>query len=343
MLGLAGLVACSSDSRGLIELQGKVMGADWSVKVVTAGRAMVTEQELRGLIEGQLDRVNALMSHYLEDSEVSRFNTSSQTTAFRVSSETAEVIGHAIEIGDLTGGALDVTVGPLVDAWGFGPQGEPGEVPSEEHVERLLATTGPSLLALEPAVPAITKKVPGLRIDLSAVAKGYAVDRVAETLFKAGHSNHMVEIGGEIRVCGQNPDGGPWRLAVERPQVDGRAVHTVVALTEGSLATSGDYRLFREIAGRRISHIIDPRNGRPIEHRPASVSVIDELCVRADGFATALLVVGPEEGLRLAEELGIAALFLVRGGDGRIIERKSSHFEKLIAGAGDVEGLKEAS
>jgi thiamine biosynthesis lipoprotein len=298
---------------------------------------------LRGLVEEQLDLVNARMSHYVETSEVSRFNASSETTPFRISPETSEVVRHALEIGSLTGGALDVTVASLVDAWGFGPRGKPLEAPSEADVERLLATTGQDLLRLDRAVPTITKTVPELRIDLSAVAKGYAVDRVAEALLEAGHANHMVEIGGEVRVHGHNRHGVPWRLAIERPQVDGRAVHTVVQLTDGSLATSGDYRLFLEVGERRISHIIDPRNGKPIEHGPASVSVVDELCVRADGFATALLVLGPNEGLRLAEAERLAVLFLTRGADGEVIEHSSSKFDELLAGAEESDHRKETS
>ena len=187
------------------------------------------------------------------------------------------------------------------------------------------------LLRLDPAVPAISKRIPELRIDLSAVAKGYAVDRVAEALFKAGHADYLVEIGGEVRVHGHNIAEVPWRLGIERPQIDGRAIHTVVLLTDGSLATSGDYRLYRNLGNHRISHIIDPRNGKPIEHRPASVSVIDELCVRADAYATALLVLGPDEGMRLAEEEGLAVLFLTQGDGGQIVESSSPQFDQLVA------------
>jgi thiamine biosynthesis lipoprotein len=343
ILGLVGVVACSGYGRELIEVRGTAMETEWSVKVVTAGPAVGTKQTVRRLTEGQLELVNARMSHYLDSSEVSRFNASFETTPFLVSPETADVVRHALEIGALTGGALDVTVAPLVDAWGFGPRGEGLEIPSEEDMEHLLTTTGLDLLRLDPLMPAITKRVPGLRIDLSAVAKGYAVDRVAEALLKAGHANFMVEIGGEIRVHGHNLAGVPWRLGIERPQVAGREIHTVVLLTDGSLATSGDYRLFREIEGRWISHIIDPRSGRPVEHRLASVSVVDDLCVRADAYATALLVLGPDEGMRLAEEEDLAVLFLTQGDGGQIVESSSPKFDQLGARTVNSDNTEETS
>ena len=342
-LGLLGVVACSGDGRWLGEVRGMAMGTQWSVRVVTTGPGSGTTRTVREITEGQLDLVNARMSRYLESSDVSRFNESSETTSFPVSPETADVVRHALEIGALTSGALDVTVAPLVDAWGFGPRGESLQIPSEEDVEHLLTTAGLELLRLDPLMPAITKTTPGLRIDLSAVAKGYAVDRVAEALIGAGFKDLMVEIGGEIRVHGHNSDGDPWRLAIERPDTTERSFHTVLSLSRGSLATSGDYRLFREIEGRRISHIMDPRSGRPVEHRLASVSVVDDLCVRADAFATALMVLGPDEGLRLAEELGLAAFFLVRGEDGQVIEMASSAFRGLLTGNVDGEDWRKAS
>jgi thiamine biosynthesis lipoprotein len=343
VLGLVGVVACSGGGREMIEVRGTAMGTEWSVKVVTAGPDVGTKQAVRRLIEKQLDLVNTRMSSYLATSEVSTFNASIETTPFRVSPETTEVVRHALEIGAITGGALDVTVAPLVDAWGFGPLAEPLEFPSEADVKRLLATTGLDLLLVDSAASAISKRVPELRIDLSALAKGYAVDRVAEALFNAGHVEYLVEIGGEVRVHGRNCYRVPWRLGIERPQIDGRTIHTVVSLTDGSLATSGDYRLYLDLGNRRMSHIIDPRNGKPTEHGPASVTVIDELCVRADAYATALLVLGPDEGMRLAEEAGLAVLFLTQGDGGRIIQLSNPKFDRLVALTENSDDTKETS
>ncbi len=265
-----------------------------------------------------------------EYSELSQFNAFRGTTPFPISAEIGEVIAHAMEIGELTDGALDVTVGPLVEAWGFGPVNEMVKPPSPAEIEGLLGATGHRHLQLDTQGPTLSKLNPDLRIDLSAVAKGYAIDRVASALSASDYDRFMVEVGGEIRVRGSNPDGEPWRLAVERPQEVGRALHTVVALSEGSLATSGDYRHYREVNGNRISHIIDPRSGRPISHGLASVSVIDELCVRADGLSTALLVLGPEQGFALALELDLPALFLVRDQLGDLRKMATPEFDELM-------------
>ncbi|MCP4900546.1 MAG: FAD:protein FMN transferase [bacterium] len=328
-LALMSFSACSGGGLTLTQARGTAMGTEWSVKVVTEDSAAPTVDTVQELTTTQLDQVDSRMSTYLASSEVSMFNASAGTAPFPISPETAEVLRYAIEIGSLTGGALDVTVGPLVDVWGFGSDRDSAEIPSDRKVNHLLSRVGQKLLRFDSVGPTITKTNPELRIDLSAIAKGYAVDRVADALIEASFENLMVEIGGEIRVLGHNADEKPWRLAVERPNPDGRSIQRILTLRQGSLATSGDYRQYREIDGHRFSHIIDPRTGRPVEHRPASVTVIADLCVRADAFATALFVLGPVEGMLLAEKLGLAALFLVRDEDGRVTESASSTFLEL--------------
>ncbi|UCH84848.1 MAG: FAD:protein FMN transferase [Candidatus Latescibacterota bacterium] len=322
-------MSCSTDSQDTIELSGLTMGTTWSVKVVTDSQSASSRQTIWDLINEQIDTVNDRMSHYLDTSELSRFNASTSTKPFPISRATADVLRAAIRIGEVTDGALDITVGPLVDAWGFGPPGEPPEPPSDETIAQLLAITGLNHLDLDHASSTVAKDNPRVRVNLASIAKGYGVDRVAETLEGAGYDNYMVEIGGEVRVSGHRKDGQPWNLAVERPQTNGRSRHTVLAITEGSLATSGDYRFYRDTDGGRISHIIDPRTGRPIHHALASVTVFDSLCINADGFATALLVLGQDEGFELAEKLGLAALFLIRTDDGNIEERVTSNFNGM--------------
>jgi len=319
--------SCAPGGPVVLDLHGTTMGTTWSVTVV--GDRQVDEALVRPLVEDRLDLVDRLMSHYRQDSEVSGFNVFDSTTAFPVSRETVDVVRHALEIGELSGGALDITVGPLVDAWGFGPGDDAPSPPPDDLIDHLLEYTGFEHLAIGAAASTLSKDVVDLRIDLSSVAKGYAVDLVAEALTGAGLDRHMVEVGGELRFSGTNPDGGPWRLAIETPQIEGRALHRVVALTDGGLATSGDYRNYRELDGQRVSHIVDPRTGRPVSHTLASVSVIDALCVRADGFATALMVLGPDEGYALAEKLGVAALFLIRQDDGIFEERMTATFKNL--------------
>jgi len=331
---ILGVAACGAPAYHTIDLHGTTMGTTWSVTVV-AGRR-VDEPALRNLVEDRLDLVDRLMSHYRLDSEVSGFNAFDSTASFPISIETADVVRHALEIGGLSGGALDITVGPLVDAWGFGPGDDAPSPPPDDQIDHLLESSGFEHLVIGAAASTLSKDVVDLRIDLSSVAKGYAVDLVADVLTGAGFGRHMVEVGGEIRVSGQNPDGRPWQLAIERPQTDGRAIHRVIALSGGGLATSGGYRNYRELDGHRVSHIIDPRTGRPITHNLASVSVIDTLCVRADGFATALMVLGPDEGYALAEDLGIAALLLIRKEDGSFEERTTSAFPHQETSSSDL-------
>jgi thiamine biosynthesis lipoprotein len=321
--------AGESPGRELAVWQGQTMGTTFTVKV--AGPA-VPEQErarVQDAIEAQLARVNELMSTYLPSSELSRFNQWSGPEPFALSPETFGVFQVARRVGSLSGGAFDVTVGPLVDAWGFGPPGKPARAPSDQELDQLRQRVGWDKIVLSEAQPAIRKRRPDVSCDLSAVAKGYAVDRVSETLYGLGYVEHMVEVGGEVRAHGRNAAGRPWRIGVEKPLDGARAVQRALPLENLAMATSGDYRNYYEEGGRRISHEIDPRTGRPIDHRLASVTVVTERCADADAFATALIVLGEEKGYRLAVEQNLAALFLVREAGG-FVEKASPRFEELF-------------
>jgi thiamine biosynthesis lipoprotein len=329
LLAVAVLTACAPAGPTGHEFHGLAMGTTWMVKVVSDPLDEARSSAIENAVLEDLDAINSLMSHYLSRSELSRFNDRTATTPVPVSPEMLEVFRQALEIGELTGGALDVTVGPLVDAWGFGPPGRATEPPADEEIARLLEATGHEHLEIDAENGTLRKTEPGLQCNLSSIAKGYTVDRIARSLQEIGLTDFMVEVGGEIRVLGLNEERGFWRLAVERPQSEGRAVHRVVELTEGAMATSGDYRNWYEVEGRRVSHILDPRTGRPIEHRLASVTVVDDTCTRADALATALFVLGPENGFALAEESDLAALFLVRLEDGTFRESATTRFTEL--------------
>ena len=309
---------------------GATMGTTYAVRVVTADRwDQPRRVRIGDLIQAALDDIESKMSHYRPSSELSRFNQARATAPFRVSSETFDVVRHAYELGELTGGALDVTVGPLVNAWGFGPA-EPDSLPPDPALlSRLRDHTGYTKLELHPAASTLRKTDPELECDLSAVAKGYGVDRVAAVLREEGLTRFMVEVGGEIVAVGLNQQGGAWRIAIERPTMEG-GIQRVVPLRGQAMATSGAYRNVREVDGHVFSHTIDPRTGRPVAHQLASVSVIAELCVVADGLATALEVLGPDDGYALAVERGWAALFLVRDDTGAIRERTTPAFESLL-------------
>ena len=295
--------------------------------------------ELRLAVETAFDDVDRKMSTYREDSELSRFNELASAQPFPVSAETFAVFRHARAISKATGGAFDITVGPLVAAWGFGaggidPISEEASIPTESEIEALRSRLGRHMIELNEEASTIAKRVPGVRCDLSAIAKGYAVDRAADALAAMGFKNYLVELGGEIRTAGRNEEGTPWHIAIERPQAAGREPHRLLPLEKMALATSGDYRNFYEKDGRRYSHTIDPRTGRPVNHRLASVSVFDALCVRADGYATALMVLGEDEGFHFAVENNLAALFLVRDGTGGFAEKTTPAFEESFGKPG---------
>ncbi|MEO1368059.1 MAG: FAD:protein FMN transferase, partial [Acidobacteriota bacterium] len=254
--------------------------------------------------------------------------TSYQATVDPValSPKTLEVFGAALELGQLTGGALDVTIAPLVEAWGFGPDGVATTAPEAEQLAALVETVGLDKLTLDAEAGTLRKSVPDLYCDLSSLAKGYAVDRVLERLLADGFDDVLVEIGGEVRTSGRNVEGAPWRLGIESPFAVPGQVQRVLSLENEALATSGDYRSYREIDGRRVSHLIDPRTGLPVEHKVASVSVVAPTCMRADALATALMVMGEDEGFELAEREGVAALFLVRDGES-FAEKTTTEFQ----------------
>lgn len=305
------------------------MGTRYTVKVVLDEVSSRRFTELKDVVETTLGDVDAKMSNYVEDSEVSRLNHWTESGPFEVSSDTLEVLQHASEISSTTGGAFDITVAPLVNAWGFGPPGRPPERPTDEEIGRLQELTGWEKLQVDRATSSVTKARPDLTVDLSAIAKGYGVDRVADALDAEGVENYMVEVGGEVRTRGLNLQGESWRIGIERPVPNERAIDLIVPLGGLAMATSGDYRNYYEAEGRRMSHTIDPRTGFPITHNVASVSMIAPLCVRADAYATGLLVLGPD-GFDLAEELGLAAYFLQRDKEGVFVGRMTTAFKEIL-------------
>ena len=290
-------------------------------------------------VDDLLEEINDQMSTYREDSELSRFNRHDSTEWFPVSSETEYTVALALSIAADSDGAFDPTVGPLVRLWGFGPGPRTSDVPSDEVVAEALSRVGYDMVETRDDPPALRKLDPGVELDLSAIAKGFGVDRVAESLREGGVADFMVEIGGEVRVSGERPDGSGWRIGVEAPASDERRAGWALSLTDSSLATSGDYRNYFEVDGQRYSHTIDPRTGRPVTHRLASVTIVADDCATADAWATTLMVLGPEAGLRWAEEREIAAWLLTHEGEG-VSEAATSGFANRF-GTPDVIGEVE--
>ena len=301
-------------------LTGMTMGTTYTVKAVEAGRDLP-----RATIADTIFAIDKVyMSTYAPDSELSRFNRWASQEAFPLSQDTLAVFAIALEVSRQSGGAFDVTVGPLVSAWGFGP--EESAPPDEAALPALRERVGYDKLLIDPVAGTAAKERPDIYCDLSAVAKGYAVDAVARLLDAQGYKNYMVEVGGEVRTAGKNRFGEAWQIAVEKPVGEGRSVQRIVPLSGQAVATSGDYRNFYEKDGLRLSHTIDPRTGRPVSHGLASVSVIHAECAWADAYATALMVLGPDEGYRFAVDHGIAAFFIIHAGADGFTERATPAF-----------------
>lgn len=296
-----------------VQLAGDTMGTTWHVTYVAVDSAPAAAQVRKG-IEEQLEAVNASMSTYLAESEISRLNAFNGDTWVEISPGFYRVLAAAMDVGQRSKSAYDVTVAPLVDLWGFGPAGV-REVPPDAHeVEAAMGQVGQHLIRLDQDGRRVSKP-DGLSLDFSSLAKGYAVDQVAEWMLGQGIGQFLVEVGGEMRLSGLSGRGDPWRIAIEQPESSGRDVAVAIRLTDTAVATSGDYRNYFEADGRRYSHMIDPRTGYPVAHDLVSVTVVHPSCMVADAWATALAVVGSKEAMALAQEQGLAVYFIRRVND----------------------------
>lgn len=287
----------------------------------------IDQNALKVRIDEELIRVNKLMSTYDPESELSLFNKSSSAELHPLSDDTLKVISEAVRIGALSQGALDITIGPLVNLWGFGPNARPEVIPEEETIISVKEKTGVDKLRI--TENGAQKLIPDMYVDLSPVAKGFGVDQVANIVREAGITNYLVEIGGEMQVSGVNIQGAQWRIAIEKPITTERSVQKIIQIGENAIATSGDYRNYYEEDGRRYSHLIDPKTGYPIQHNLASVTVIHSSCMVADGFATAISVMGKDAGLSMALENNLAVVLITKE-NGEFKEYTTPEFEKFI-------------
>ena len=303
-------------------LSGPTMGTHYGVKFVTDGHHDLPA--LHRQIQASVDGVDAQMSTWKPRSDLSRFNESAPGDWFPVSADLAFVVALGLGISALTDGAFDMSVGSIVNDWGFGPDGGSNVVPIGD-MNATSVTFTDIKAQLHP--PALFKSAPAF-LDLSGIAKGFGVDAVAETLNRHGISNYVVEIDGEVRASGSKPDGSKWAVGLQRPDLSEPGILRVMALGTVAVATSGDYRRFFHADGVRYSHTIDPRTRRPTTSPVASVTVADTSCARADGLATALLVMGPEDGLAFASRNHISTLFLIRDGN-TLVARRTHRFDEL--------------
>lgn len=326
------LAACKKEAE-VISLSGKTMGTTYHVKYIDDGAVSESSQKTHEQVDSILKDVNAKMSTYIKDSELSRFNQNTQVnTPIEISADFAKVLAEAIRIHQITEGSLDVTVGPVVNLWGFGPEKRPERQPTPEQLAERQSWVGLDKITLDMSgqTPTLSKSVPQVYIDLSSIAKGFGVDQVAEKLEQLNVQNYMVEIGGEIRAKGKNAEGKLWQIAIEKPNMTGeRAVENVIGLNNMAMATSGDYRIYFEENGKRFTHEIDPKTGYPIQHHLASITVFTPTTMTADGLSTGLFVLGEEKALEVAEKNDLAVYLIIKTENG-FETKMSSAFKKLM-------------
>ena len=311
-------------SSEMATLSGKTMGTTYSISVP----AQHADETLAVTIEQRLEDLENIFSTWRDDSEISQFNASRSNDWFSCSAQLAKVVAASIQIHSLTGGAFEVTLGPLIERWGF----DAAEVtipPSEEELTALMQSVGTAHLETRESAPAIRKRLPDTVINLSGIAKGYAVDVIAELLEEQGLELYMVEIGGEVRTRGSMV-GRPWRIAIARPQPGEPRAQRVVEINTAAIATSGGYQNSLELLDKSYIHILDPATGKPVKSQTASVTVIDNTTMRADALATAFMVMPPDEALRLADRHDIAAYFIVLGDEGQLVQRASTAFHSRL-------------
>jgi thiamine biosynthesis lipoprotein len=322
------MLAAASSARvtanELSSFSGDTMGTRYRVTVVGQ-----VKPELQSKVDARLAKINSLMSTYDLDSELSRFNQSRNRDWFEVSNETALVVEFALQVAEKTDGAFDPTIGPAVNLWGFGPAGRRKEPPTAAEVENVRSKIGYQQIVVRQEPPAIQKTNPEVYLDLSAVAKGYAVDEISELLADQGFDSYLVAIGGEIRACGMKPDGNKWKIGIEEPDQAGKPVQRSVPLVDMAISTSGDWRNSFQHDRVRYSHVIDPCTAKPVAHELASVTVFAKSSMEADAWSTALMVMGDEQGIEWCDTNNVAAIFFIRN-DSDLTEVRPSEAAKAL-------------
>ena len=326
-LFVALISGCDSQRATSVLLTGETMGTSYHITIADEN-SNTSKERLKKEIDSKLIQVNELFSTYIKSSEVSRFNAYHGVEAQKKSAEFIKVLAEAQRISDITQGAYDITVGPLVNLWGFGPSFKEEDIPDLQKIEAALSEVGYKNIVYDKQTNEVRKLKESAYIDFSSIAKGYGVDVLSEFLGSEGYMNYMVEIGGEMRVKGVNSQGIKWRIAVEKPDSMTRSIYRVISVTDVAIATSGDYRNFFEKDGVRFSHTIDPTTGQPVRHDLASVTVLSKSSMTADAWATAFMVLGDKKGYDLAIRNELAVLFLVKNGD-EIREVSTPMFHKM--------------
>jgi len=294
-------------------LHGPTMGTRWQASFFA--RQRVDPEPVRLALQSAVDEVDSQMSTWKPDSDLMRLNAAPLDVWHALPAQLITVLSLGLEIGRASDGAFDIGLGDAVTAWGFGPaKADPAQIRAAMAAQRVPAHEA---LLIDPAAHRVCKTAP-IALDLNGIAKGYAVDRLVETLMARGINAALVGIDGELRALGLRPGGEAWTIAVEAPDAERRAPRSILTLENAAVATSGDYRHWVEVKGQRLSHTMDLRLGAPLPRPPASVTVVAPTCAEADAWATAFRVLGPDAGRALATELGLDTLFLLRDADASI-------------------------
>lgn len=336
VLMLTMLLGCSAPEAPKIEaITGLSMGTSYTVKWVqlTAlerqeSQESVAHSSIASGVAQELSRIEASMSTYMDASQLSGFNSASVNQWHSVSEEMAALVALSISLSKQTNGAFDITLGPVVNLWGFGPDPIPKNSPTQAALEALRPDIGYQFLQVQQQPPAMLKRTNSI-IDLSAIAKGYGVDAVALWLDLHGLNNYLIEVGGELRAKGLKPDATPWRIAIETPSVAASQIYQVVNVSNMAIATSGNYRNYYELNGVRYAHTIDPNTLRPVTHNLASVTVMDASAARADALATALMVMGSEAGVLWATMHQVPAYFIIKQENG-FVAQSTANFKDYL-------------
>ncbi|MEE4463460.1 FAD:protein FMN transferase [Azotobacter chroococcum] len=329
VVALAAAIAGCMFSDQVESFAGPTMGSTYSVKYVQR-RGTPAKEDLQRESEAILAELDRQLSTYRADSDIERFNALPAGSCAPVPASVRELVAAGERLSVESEGALDLTIGPLLDLWGFGSHSHGEQVPDAGAIAAARQRVGYQHLRIDGEQ--LCKDAP-VQVDFNSIAAGHAVDRVVARLEALGVDSYLVEITGELKARGHKPDGTPWRIAIEAPHDNERVAQKIIALDGYGVSTSGDYRNFFEQDGKRYSHTVDPQSGAPVVHRLAAVTVVDPSALRADGLSTILMVLGDERGLVFAERQGIAAFLVIRENQG-FITKSTAAFDRLF-GAGD--------
>jgi thiamine biosynthesis lipoprotein len=324
---LIGILSACGNGDSMESLGGPTMGSTWSIKYVRHV-GLPAPADVRVEVEKILAEVDRQMSTYRSDSDIERFNALPANSCQTMPDSVLELVRIGEQLSGQSEGSYDLTVEPLLNLWGFGPQSREETVPSAEALAEVWPHVG--YLHLHIDGNQLCKDA-AVEVDFNSIAAGYAVDTIAARLEALGIHNYLAEATGELKAAGKKLDGSPWRIALEEPRNDQQVAERIVAIDGYGLSTSGDYRNYFEQGGQRYSHTFDARTGKPVSHTLASVTVIHPSALMADGLSTMLLILGPERGWDYAEKHDIGAFFVIRADTG-FVTRSSHAFERLSAG-----------